>query len=365
MSANTPSGAPRLADAAQQYIEALRESARSGSSPWSAAGQPRPSVGDVWATVAGPGELPVLVAITWVGDDVHRAVPLLNDVRLAASDDIVVAAEDSPTETAVALCTWLDTPIASESLRELMGTLGDAVIEPLTMMLQSQLTGGFVRRALGSELLIDGEQVMQWSIGPESAEAVEAVTFLTGAPILRPDDPRLLVRAALIELTQFLPTLALATIPIDVATEKAAVWDRVRRLIAIPLEGFARIDQPAHVVLSDASSEMYEAFLPLPAAEAAGAYQRVRLIITRKPQSTRLRAELEPRTGSAREAQAITLSIKVTFSGLRAAAIPTLAIDSRRSPSSAIVHIPHGVDPVRLRGEVELTIEPSDGQEDE
>lgn len=195
-----------LAQLAQLYIEAAEEDAathRAGISVVVDASAAVPQIGDLWmARGLQGGELPVMVMITTVGVGL-RALVVLDEPELAGLDDLLVPPEESPTGTALALCLWREVPLAPGALWVRIGAMPDAVIEPALMLLQEQLTGGFRRKPIGVGRLTTGQPVSRWVTAPE-AEPEHSRSYLTGAMIYRPDDPRLRVRETLHRHTQYL-----------------------------------------------------------------------------------------------------------------------------------------------------------------
>jgi hypothetical protein len=123
--------------------------------------------------------------------------------ELAASDDILVSGEQSPTGGPLVLCSWRDVPVISQDLDRLIGVLPDSVIEPLAMMLQERISGGFVRRPVDVARLPTGETALRWVIEPKDGKTT-GCEYLTGAQILRESDPRLRVREELVCHTRYL-----------------------------------------------------------------------------------------------------------------------------------------------------------------
>lgn len=209
------SGALSLAEVADLYIESLHEDLEgrayhSDSAPKNnvtAEVQP-PRVGDLWLTYGTSENPPVLIAISWVGDRFCRAVFVLEEPELAAEDDLLVSAEQCSLGAPLALCAWRDLPVSKGDLRQLVGVLPDDIIEPLAMMLQHRLTGGFRRRVLGSNRLSSGEGGVRWLIEP-AGESGHAVEFLSGAPVLTEIDPRVRVRQEIVTFTTHLEERAL------------------------------------------------------------------------------------------------------------------------------------------------------------
>ena len=212
-----------LQELADLYLESLRadiEGRTETPSGWtepSTQGR-KPRAGDLWVTRGQPGDLPVLVALTWVGDGIGRGVVVLEEPELAASDDILVPAEQSPLGSPFALCCWSDLPVSEVSLDALVGELPWSVTEPLAMLLQQRLTGGFRRRALGGTRLSTGESAVSWLIEPEDGSA-PGCEYLTGALIVKDGDPRTLVRLELRRLTTYLEHDALKDLEVETVLE--------------------------------------------------------------------------------------------------------------------------------------------------
>src|ERR1051326_1176676 len=172
----------------------------------------QPEVGDVWMTRGAPSDLPFAVAITWVDRGACRGVLVLEEAELASSDDVIVNAELSPLGVAIALCLWRDVPISTKSLDVFLGTLSDDILEPMAMLLQQRLTGGFHKIPVGPAQLSTGEPAARWTISAEDgAKAVCA--YVTGTPIMRAGDPRLNVRDVLAKYSAYVEIAALMDEP--------------------------------------------------------------------------------------------------------------------------------------------------------
>jgi hypothetical protein len=208
-------GEPSLAEIAQRYIDSLWEDANTRTSGSECVAgypedreKPPPRVGDLWLTRGTSEDPPTLIAITWIGDSVCRAVVVLDEPELAATDDLLLSAEQSALGVPLALCAWRDLPVAEADLLRLVGSLPDEVVEPLAMLLQHSLTGGFHRRALGSSRLSTGEGGVRWLI-EFSGDDHRTAEYLSGAPILSETDPRIRVREELVRFTTYLEDGAL------------------------------------------------------------------------------------------------------------------------------------------------------------
>lgn len=185
----------------QTDIEARQAGARSA-----------PRVGDLWTTRGRRyQDLPAVVVVTCAEPGSLRAVVAFEEPELASSDDVLVAAEQSPTGAPLALCSWRDVPIAAQDLDRLLGVLPDSVVEPLTMLLQRQILGGFEIRPVDVARLSTGETALRWTIESTREDSI-ACEFLTGAQILRDADPRLRVRQILLQSTLYLERDALEDI---------------------------------------------------------------------------------------------------------------------------------------------------------
>ncbi len=191
---------PTLEEIASLYVESLQVDAEVRS-----VGPRRksPRIGDLWLTRGSRyQDLPVLVAITHAEPDAVRAVLAFEEPELAGSDDVLVSAEQSPTSAPLVLCSWRDVPIAIQDLESLLGVLPDSVIEPLAMLLQARLLGGFVRKPVDVARLSTGEPALRWAIETEGGDT--GCEYLTGSQILREADPRLRVRQELLRHSQYL-----------------------------------------------------------------------------------------------------------------------------------------------------------------
>jgi hypothetical protein len=152
-----------------------------------------PAVGQLWRAARTGGDQQALVALTHVSGAL-RAVLATEDSWIASTEDVVVSASDSPTGCALALAAWSDTPLPRSSLRALIGCLPESVIEPLLMLLQRQLTGGFRLRAVESLSGADGAGI-RWLIS--ASDGGRACSFASGSRILDQTDGRVAVRAAM------------------------------------------------------------------------------------------------------------------------------------------------------------------------
>lgn len=196
-----------------------------------------PRVGDLWLTWGTPQDPPTLIALTWVGDEVNRAVIAMDEPDLAAGDDILLSAEQSPLGVPLALCAWRDIPVAEGDLHEFVGALPDSVMDPLAMILQDRITGGFKRRALGATRLSTGEGAVRWRIEP-SDRKVPGSEYLAGAPLLDHADPRLRVRQELLRFSDYLERDAVkATAELvlrETVEDLLAWWRSLMPTIAFP-----------------------------------------------------------------------------------------------------------------------------------
>lgn len=163
---------------------------------------PLAAVGQVWRVASRGPQMQALVALTHVSEHI-RAVTASEDTFVAATDDVVVDAVQSPTGAPMVLHAWRDVPVAVDALRGFVGQLPDAVMTPLRMLLQRNLTGGFVLRA--RQALTDGG--VRWTIA-ERPGAPE-VSFVTGPRITDASDGRVAARAALRDATAWIEAEAL------------------------------------------------------------------------------------------------------------------------------------------------------------
>ena len=156
---------------------------------------PEPDLGQIWrvSPVCKEG-LPALVTLTHTGE-VLRCILTTSQTWMAATDDLYVPAESSPTREAMLLCTWMDQPMRHANLAGYVGQLPEEVFEPLLMVLQRNLTGGFKLRA--REVTSRGDlPLVRWEICPENEDSSPR-RFLSGPRILDDEDPRLQARSAL------------------------------------------------------------------------------------------------------------------------------------------------------------------------
>ena len=154
------------------------------------------------------------VAITWIEGDLARCVVVLDEPNLATSEDMLVSEQDSPLGVPLALCIWRDVPVPTESLHRYLGAFPVIVIEPLTMLLQNRLTGGFRRTPIGPARLRSGEPGVRWSIEPADGSGPR-YEHLAGAPVLRSLDPRLRVREVISARSAYLEAAAIRELVLD------------------------------------------------------------------------------------------------------------------------------------------------------
>jgi hypothetical protein len=203
-----------LAELAELYIQCLRDDDATFKATRD---RPRseallvdqPQAGDVWKARGGPEDSPIVVVVTWVEGSQARGVVVLDEPELATAEDYLVPLEESPLGTPIALCVWRDIPLTTGSLYRRIGQLSPEVMEPLAMLLQDRLTGGFVRRPFASATISTGEHGVRWSIEPDDGNGPE-LSFVTGAPVIRKADPRLKVREELSSRSAYLEAAALA-----------------------------------------------------------------------------------------------------------------------------------------------------------
>lgn len=215
---------PTLDELAELYLETMSEDADGVFSPPrtaldTARDDRTASVGDLWIATGGPEDLPMLVAVTWIEGDLARCVVVLDEPNLATSEDMLVSEQDSPLGVPLALCIWRDVPVPTESLHRYLGALPVIVIEPLTMLLQNRLTGGFRRTPIGPARLRSGEPGVRWSIEPADGSGPR-YEHLAGAPVLRSLDPRLRVREVLSVRSAYLEAAAIRELVLDAEVRK-------------------------------------------------------------------------------------------------------------------------------------------------
>lgn len=219
MNPDSESRGPTLDELAELYLETMGEDADGVFSPRRAAldtardGRTA-SVGDLWIATGGPEDLPMLVAVTWIEGDLARCVVVLDEPNLATSEDVLVSEQDSPLGVPLALCVWRDVPVSTESLHTYLGALPVTVVEPLAMLLQNRLTGGFRRTPIGPARLRSGEPSVRWSIEPADGNGPR-YEHLAGAPVLRSEDPRLRVREELSARSVYLEAAAIRELVLD------------------------------------------------------------------------------------------------------------------------------------------------------
>jgi hypothetical protein len=172
----------------------------------------QPSVGDMWIAAGGPSDMPLLVIVTWIEGDEARGVLCLDEPNLATLEDMLVSEKDSPLGVPIALCLWRDMPLARASLKKYFGSLPEATLEPLLMLLQAKLAGNFIQEYLGPAVVRAGEEPSaKYSIEPANRRGPKW-EYSTGCWVLNKDDPRLRVQKALKGYSAYLEAAALADI---------------------------------------------------------------------------------------------------------------------------------------------------------
>lgn len=158
-------------------------------------------VGDVWHVAVEGRVCPLLFMVSVVDEGHLRGVPVLDEVLLAGDGDVIVPAESSPTGSPIAVCAWHDTPLASGALLAFEGSLPPRAVEAACMLLQDSTTGGFERRPYRRERMSTGEPALAWTIR-SVGQPDTGVGYLTGAPLVEPNDPRAAVREAITRVCQ-------------------------------------------------------------------------------------------------------------------------------------------------------------------
>lgn len=166
-------------------------------------------VGDLWMTTGSDQWPPFLVLITWSNNGECRGIPVFDEPELAGGDDIIVTREQSSLGTPLVCCAWRDILLSSNSLASLVGVVPDDVMEPIAMLLQHRLAGGFAIKVRSAEVLSTGTHALGWRIGSRSLKTREC-TYIAGFPIVRANDPRLAIRRHLVACTNELEIRALA-----------------------------------------------------------------------------------------------------------------------------------------------------------
>lgn len=219
----------------QLYVEALTDESEADplaslAEALPARASPRPAVGQLWRLVREGRPAQSLVALTHLSD-VARGVVTSADTFLAATDDVLVPASDSPTGEALALHVWLDAPVRTDALQGFVGALPTHVVDALLMLLQRRLTGGFVLRAQET-LDSAGPEALRWSIAPRDA-ADHGRTFVTGSRIVDPSDGRVAARAALRRAVAWIAEDALAAVSGEMSETPwhRAFADRLRKVL--------------------------------------------------------------------------------------------------------------------------------------
>ena len=218
-----------------------------------------PAVGQLWRAARTGGDQQALVALTHVSGAL-RAVLATEDSWIASTEDLVVSASDSPTGCALALTTWSDTPLPRSSLRALIGCLPESVVEPLLMLLQRQLTGGFRLRAVESLSGADGAAI-RWLIS--ASDGGRACSFASGSRILDQTDGRVSVRAAMRGAAAWLADDAVAEVLERGQAPEPEPWHA--RMVA---KFRAAVEALGDAVVGDAGAR---AVAGLPGAAATGA----------------------------------------------------------------------------------------------
>ncbi len=231
---------------AEELVQAIEADARDGwvENPLEALAKalpqpppPEPAVGQLWRVVPpdpSSGDMPTLVILTHVSQ-VLRGVLSIEHTWMAGHDDLVIQAEDSPTRRPLLACPWSDTPVPRASLAGFVGEIDKPAMEPLLMLLQWRLTGGFKVRA---REIVDGtaDGAVRWEIWPTENRDAGSV-FYTGPRILEEDDPRLQLREVLHQHTAWLADLATGELWERFGADEQVPWfEQVLMRLRIALE---------------------------------------------------------------------------------------------------------------------------------
>ncbi|MBA2664471.1 MAG: hypothetical protein H0U74_19445 [Bradymonadaceae bacterium] len=196
----------RLVDLTNQFIDALREdqqtlSDRGEQRPHAPPAQ-TPAPGQLWHVAQRGASLPALFYVAACELlATHCDGYLVHDHPwLAATDDLVLDAFESPTGAALVVCIWRPMSVHTDELVEYIDTLSSTVADALTALTAQSHSPR--PKAIGHDM-IDDAPVIEWEA--ELADGME-LRYLTGARILIDDDPRKLARQALLDATLAHPT---------------------------------------------------------------------------------------------------------------------------------------------------------------
>lgn len=385
------SGAPSLAELAELYIESLREDAKartdgSESVAWYPEDREKPParVGDLWLTRGTSEDPPTLIAITWIGDGLYRAVVVLDEPELAAADDLLLSAEQCALGVPLALCAWRDLPVAEADLSRLVGSLPDAIVEPLAMLLQHNLTGGFRRRPLGSSRLSTGEGGVRWLI-ESSGDDRHAAEYLSGAPILSESDPRIRVRQELVRFTTYLEHNALQDLAVHahVGEERAELAARLpwvsrllqwfeqrqapgqwefgplgvlRRFIEIPMGQLQDVGEPGAVLGAPTGRHELDLSYLLDELGVAADFESLKLIIKTGDQIHAAALLVPRRRMEAPVQRLLALEIRLLGPGGRPSRRERIVLHPGLQTRSRFVPLGRSADPSTFCGQLEVAI---------
>ena len=150
-----------------------------------------PRVGQLWTALSTkrPGH-GTLVLLTYVDGESLRAVNVFRETCIAATDDVWIPEDSSPLPYPLIASTWTDTPLLKGHLFNIMGEVSDDTMEPLLMVLQNNLTGGFRAKAVAATLSQSTEDPdVEWAIAPNNRPDLK-YGYSTGRRILDDNDPR-------------------------------------------------------------------------------------------------------------------------------------------------------------------------------
>jgi len=173
--------------------------------------RPVPAVGQLWRVTDASGQgAPTLVILTHVAA-MLRGVVALEHTWAAGHDDLVLQADYTPTGRPLMACTWSDTPIPPTALAGCVGAIAARSMEPLLMVLQRQITGGFRLRA---REVMDGNLengAVLWEVWPVGDRGATR-SFMAGPRILDETDPRVRLHEVVEQRTAWLGEAATTAI---------------------------------------------------------------------------------------------------------------------------------------------------------
>lgn len=247
---------PHLEELATEFLAALEQDVRDRSrqdlpptpahsiaSLALAPSRVHPEPGDVWTVDSHNREhLPVLVALVDVDAAGCDAVLVVNQHWLAATDDVVVTGDDSPTDEPLVVCTWRPLRVQRKFLVDWVGPLKPSYLRALRMLRSHSLHGDCNLRATRIEVIDGSFRGVRWTVSP-AADAGDAVAFVSGPALAGVSDPRRRVRTALIDATTYLEGMLHPAVVGDAQAELPATDPAVAPVLDQDLATIARTDR--------------------------------------------------------------------------------------------------------------------------